>query len=69
MYGIFGYMACYCRNRIEEGSVQMFLNKFEVLKSKEMQKGEGKGKEMREDRKEILKEKKQRRERRYEKEK
>ena len=58
MCEIFGYMAYYCRNRREEGSVQMPLNKFEVLKSKEMQKGEGKGKEMREDRKEILKEKK-----------
>jgi len=58
MCGIFRYIACYCGNRREEGSVQMPLNKFEVLKSKEMQKEEGKRKEMREDRKEILKEKK-----------
>jgi len=48
VYGIFGHIAHYYRNRREEESVQMPLNKFEVLKSKEMQKGEGKGKEMRE---------------------
>ena len=58
MCGIFGHMVYYCRDRREEGSVQMLLNKFEFLKSKEMQKGEGKGKETREDRKEILKEEK-----------
>ena len=58
MCGIFGHMACYCRNRREKGLVQMFLNKFEFLKSKEMQKGEGKRKETREDRKAILKEEK-----------
>jgi len=56
--GIFGHIVCYCRNRREEGLVQMSLNKFEFLKSKKMQKGEGKRKETREDRKEILKEEK-----------
>ena len=54
--GIFGHMACYCRNRREKGPAQVSLNKFEVLKDRVMQKGEGSGKEVVEDRREILKE-------------
>ena len=34
--GIFRHMACHCRNRREEGSVQMPSNKFEVLKDRVM---------------------------------
>ena len=41
----------------EEGSVQMSLNKFEVLRSRVMQRGEGGRGEVRKDRKEILREK------------
>ena len=55
--GIFGHMARYCRNREEKkGSTQMPLNKFEVLKDRVMQKGEGSGKEIGKDRREILRE-------------
>ena len=55
--GIFGHMACYCRNRGEkEGLAQVPLNKFEVLKDRVMQRGEGSGKEVEKDRNEILKE-------------
>ena len=54
--GIFRYMAHYCRNRREEGLAQVLLNKFEVLKSRVMQKGERSGKEVVKDRREILKE-------------
>ena len=56
--GIFRHMARYCRNRGEEdkGSTQMPLNKFEVLRDRVMQKGEGSGKEIVKERKEILKE-------------
>ena len=50
-------MACYCRNRGEkEGLAQVPLNKFEVLKDRVMQRGEGSGKEVEKDRNEILKE-------------
>jgi len=55
--GIFGHMACYCRNREEkEGPVWMPKNKFEVLKDRVMERGEGSGKEVGKDRREILKE-------------
>ena len=56
--GIFGYMACYCRNRGEEkkGSTQMPLNKFEVLRDRVMQRGEGSGREIGKNRREILRE-------------
>jgi len=37
----FGHVACYCRNVKEEGPTQVPLNKFEVLKDRVMQKGEG----------------------------
>ena len=55
--GIFGHMARYCRNRGEEkrGS-SMPQNKFEVLKDRVMQRGEGSGKEVGKERREILRE-------------
>jgi len=40
----------------EEGSVQMFSNKFEVVKNRIMQRGERRGSGVRKDRKEILRE-------------
>jgi len=59
--GIFGHMARYCRNREEKkGSTQMPLNKFEVLRDRVMQRGEGSGKEIGKDRREILREEKER---------
>ena len=62
--GIFGHMARYCRNRGEEkrGSL-MPQNKFEVLKDRVMQKGEGSGREIVKDRRKILKEEKAKKER------
>jgi len=55
--GIFGHMAHYCRNREEKkGSTQMPLKKFEVLKDRVMQRGEGSGKEIGKERREILRE-------------
>ena len=55
--GIFGHMARYCRNRGEkEGPAQVPLNKFEVLKDRVMQRGEGSGREIGKDRREILRE-------------
>ena len=58
MRGIFGHMTHYCRNRGEEdkGSTQMPLNKFEVLKDRVMQRGEGSGRKIGKDRREILRE-------------
>ena len=55
--GIFGHMAHYCRNRGEEkrGS-SMPQNRFEVLKDRVMQRGEGGGREVGEGRREILRE-------------
>ena len=42
---IFRHMAQYCRNRGEkEGPAQVSLNRFEVLKDRVMQRGEGSGK-------------------------
>jgi len=58
--GRFGYMVYSCRNMKEKGSAQVPSNKFEVLKSRIMQKGEGGGK--RKDRKEILREERAKRE-------
>ena len=61
--GIFGHMARYCRNREEKkGSTQMPLNKYEVLKDRVMQRGEGSGSEIGKDRREILKEEKAKKE-------
>ena len=54
---IFGHIARYCRNREEKKrSTQMPLNKFEVLRDRVMQRGEGSGKEIRKERREILRE-------------
>jgi len=45
--GIFGHMARYCRNREEKkGLTQMPLNRFEVLRDRVMQRGEGSGREI-----------------------
>jgi len=52
----FGYITCYCRNVGEEGLAQVFLNKFEVLKDRVMQKGEEREREAVKDRREILRE-------------
>ena len=55
--GIFGHMACYCRNRGEKKrSTQMPLNKFEILKDRVMQGGEGSEKEIGKEKREILRE-------------
>jgi len=54
--GGFGHIACHCRNVGEERPAQVPLNKFEVLKDRVMQRGEGGRGEVRKDRKEILKE-------------
>ena len=58
MYGIFGHITYYCRNREEDkGSTQMPKNRFEILKNRVMQRGEESGGEVVKERKEILKEK------------
>ena len=57
----FGHIACYCRNvesRQKEEPTQRSLNKFEVLKSRVMNVGEDNGREIRKDRKTILREEK-----------
>ena len=54
--GGFGHMASNCRNIGKEEPMPVFSNRFEVLKVKVMQKGEGSGKEAAKDRKEILRE-------------
>jgi len=54
--GGFGHIAYHCRNMREEEPTQVSSNKFEVLKIRVMQKGEGSGKEVAKDRKEILRE-------------
>jgi len=59
--GGFGYIACHYRNVEKEKSVQMLLNKFEVLRSRVIQRGEGSRGEIRKDRKEILREERERR--------
>ena len=56
--GGFGYMASHCRNREGEEPVQVFSNRFEVLKVRVMQREEGSGKKVVKDRREILKEEK-----------
>jgi len=68
--GIFGYIVCYCRIREEkEELVQVPLNKFEVLKDRGMERGEGSGREVVKDRREILKKEKVKKEKRKIKEK
>ena len=52
--GGFGHITHYYRNIEEEGSVQMPSNKFEVLRSRVMKKGEGSGNEVGKNWKEIL---------------
>jgi len=54
--GGFGHMASHCRNREGEEPVQVSSNRFEVLKDRVMQKGEGSGKKVMKDKKEILRE-------------
>jgi len=58
----FGHVAHYCRNVGEERLIQMSSNRFKVLKVRIMQRGEGSGKEVAKDRKEILREEKAKRE-------
>jgi len=54
---IFGHMAHYYRNKGEKGgSAQVPLNRFEVLRDRMMQRGEGSGKEIGRDRRKILRE-------------
>jgi len=59
--GGFGHMASHCRNRKEREPVPVSSNRFEVLKVRVMQKGEGSGKEMTKNRREILREEKAKR--------
>ena len=51
-------MADHCRNMRKEEPMRVSLNKFEVLKVRVMQRGEGSGKEVVKDRREILREEK-----------
>jgi len=59
--GGFGHIVHHCRNRKEEESVQMLSNKFEMLRSKVMQRGEESGRKAVKDRREILREERARR--------
>jgi len=54
-------MAYYCRNVEKEEPTQVFSNRFEVLKVRVMQRGEGSSKETMKDRREILREEKAKR--------
>jgi len=54
--GGFGHITYHCRKMEEEESVQMLSNRFEVLRSRVMQRGEESGSEVRKDRKIILRE-------------
>ena len=58
----FGHVARHCRNMREEEPTQVFSNRFEVLKVRVMQRGEGSGKEVAKDKKEVLREEKEKRE-------
>jgi len=60
--GGFGHMAYNCRNVKVEEPTSVSSNRFEVLKVRVMQKGEGSGKEVAKDRREILREEKAKRE-------
>ena len=60
-YGGFGHLASHCRNRGGEEPVQVSSNRFEVLKVRVMQRGEGSGKKVVKDRREILREEKAKR--------
>jgi len=59
--GGFRHIVRHCRNRKEEESVQMLSNKFEMLRSKVMQRGEESGRKAVKDRREILREERARR--------
>jgi len=59
--GGFGHMASHCRNEGKEELAPVPSNRFEVLKVRVMQKGEGSGKEVAKDRREILREEKAKR--------
>ena len=61
VYGGFGYITCHCRKVGEKGLAQVPSNKFEVLKSRVMQRGEGSRREAVKDRREILREEKAKR--------
>jgi len=60
--GGFSYMASYCRNGEKGEPVLVSSNRFEVLKVRVMQRGEGSGKEVAKDRRKILREEKAKRE-------
>ena len=60
-YREFGHMASHCRNGGKGEPVPVSSNKFEVLKVRVMQRGEGSGKEAAKDRREILREEKAKR--------
>ena len=57
----FGHMANHCRKVEVEEPVLVSSNRFEVLKVRVMQRGEGSGKEVAKDRREILREEKAKR--------
>ena len=59
--GGFGHMANHCRNVGKEEPTTVSSNKFKVLKVRVMQRGEGSGKEVVKDRREILREEKAKR--------
>jgi len=59
--GGFGHMASHCRNRRGEEPMPVSSNRFEVLKVRVMQRGEGSSKEVVKDRREILREEKAKR--------
>ena len=54
----FGHITHHCKNMGEEESMPMLLNKFEILKSRVMQREEGNRKEEEKDRRMILREEK-----------
>jgi len=55
-YEGFGYIIHHCRNRRENKSTVILSNRFEVLKNRVMNIGEGSGKEIGKNRKTILRE-------------
>ena len=59
--GGFGHMASHYRNKEKEEPVLVSSNRFEVLKVRVMQRGEGSSKETAKDRREILREEKAKR--------
>jgi len=59
--GGFGHMTSHCRNRGGEEPMPVSSNRFEVLKVRVMQRGEGRSKEVVKDRRDILREEKAKR--------